>query len=234
MQTIYELDASRCWTGGVREIGDLDGVPAGWAATPVAPVPNDGEKALLTADWTWDYVPSDWEDPAKAGEAKKLAFDQQMAAALVAFNEFRQSPMTWDFGDTPMKDEDEVLVVDEENAPVSAGVQSLQMRDTLENPDQRNWQAAVAGANEIPVEARDVVVIPLKTTENFWIQTTANQALRILANMVDQEPPSALARGYQMIARHGQLKKTLRDLMASPEATAEDILAVDVRAGWPA
>lgn len=158
--------------------------------------------------------------PPTALETLKAA---RLAEAEAYYNEVRQTPMAWDFGDT--------LALDDDGAPAGpAGVQTLQMRDDpyAGQDDLKNWLSVGAGAITALLGAQPNAPHPMKTTANVWVQTTAAQALAVLVSG-DGVQVSALQRGYAMLQRHGAIKKAIREAV-----DAAALAAIDVTAGYPA
>lgn len=146
---------------------------------------------------------------------------QQLAAAAAQYDVHRQSPMPWNFGSVQAKD-------DAGLSQGAAGVQTLQMRNTAQQDDVKNWLAAAQGAAAMVSAGAGASLLPLKTTANLWVQTTAAEVLQALVTGDGTQTP-ALARGQAMLAAYGVLKHQI-----TASATAAAALAIDVTAGWPA
>ncbi|MFN3585198.1 hypothetical protein [Phenylobacterium sp.] len=156
--------------------------------------------------------------------AEKAALKR--AAAEAYYNQVRQTPMTWDFGQIEALDDDGV-------SAGAAGVQTLQMRDDPYNgqDDLKNWLSVGAGAITALLGSAPTTLQPLKTTANVWVQTTAAQALTVLVTG-DGVQLSALQRGYVMLQTFGAIKKAIADALEAEDEQALD--AIDVTAGYPA
>lgn len=145
---------------------------------------------------------------------------RQLVAAEVEYNERRQTPLTWDFGEILARDDDGI-------GRGPAGLQTLQMRDSPERNDLVNWLSAQVGAMTLIAAGQAEAILPLKVTSNFWVQTTAEQVIAVLVAGAGGQL-SALQRGQAMLARFGAIKKALAD--ATNPAT---VLEVDLTAGYP-
>lgn len=157
-------------------------------------------------------------DAMEAAHARTLALQEIEAE----YNARRTSPMSWDFGSTAALD-------DLGNAVGEAGSQTLQMREAPRD-DMKNWLAAQAGAAAAIGAGAPNTIMPIKTTANVWVQTTALQVMQVLV-AGDGVQLSALQRGIAQLARFGALKAQL----AAAE-DAEDLAAVRaaIATGWPA
>jgi hypothetical protein len=144
-----------------------------------------------------------------------------LGAAQIEYDQRRQSPMTWDFAAIEAKD-------DTGASHGAAGVQTLQMRDTPDNPDQKNWQSAALSASVAVMAGQAATPVPLKTSANVWVQTTAQQALQVLI-AGDGTQSGAFGRGLDMLRRYGALKAQINAAADTPA-----VMAIDLTAGWPA
>jgi hypothetical protein len=144
----------------------------------------------------------------------------KLAAAEAAYQAHRQSPFHWDFGAVETLDDFGV-------GQGPAGAQTLQMRDTPEQDDLKNWGFAFNAALAAAVAGAPQTLAPLKTSANVWVQTTAAQAMQVLMTGDGTQQP-AFARGVAMLAAYG-LKKA--EIGAAADAAA--LAGVDVEAGWP-
>jgi hypothetical protein len=144
----------------------------------------------------------------------------KLAAAEAAYQAHRQSPFHWDFGAVETLDDFGV-------GQGPAGAQTLQMRDTPEQDDLKNWGFAFNAALAAAVAGAPQTLVPLKTSANVWVQTTAAQAMQVLMTGDGTQQP-AFARGVAMLAAYGLKKAEI-----GAAADAEALAGVDVEAGWP-
>lgn len=133
---------------------------------------------------------------------------QALAEADAEYEARRTSPMPWDFGAVEALTDLGVSVG-------AAGPQTLQMRERPRD-DMKNWLALAAGASAAVGAGASGALLPLKTTGNVWVQTTAVQVLQVLV-AGDGAQLSALQRGAAQLARYGELK----GLIAAAEDAAE-------------
>lgn len=162
--------------------------------------------------------------PTRAWITEAIPVAEARAAALVAaelaFNAARQAPLTWDFGS--------IAALDDDGGSLGpAGAQTLQMRDSEGKDDLKNWLSAQAGAQAMKDLGLPDALLPVKTTANAWVQTTAIQVMQVLL-LGDGDQLSALQRGQAILRRFGVIKKAI-----NAAATTSVVLSIDVRAGYP-
>lgn len=210
--TLYALDAFGQWTGETRPAGPAEGWTAPWFYAPEAPPEVDAGQAAVLVDEAWMVVDRQ-EDPGSietARAAKRKAIDE-------AFQAHNTANFPWDFG--------AIEAVDDLGVSVGpAGVRSLQIRD-LE--DKTNWTAAHTVAMAAVALGAPETIVPLKCDDNVWVQTTALQAMQVLA-LGDGPVISLFQRQAANLARYGALKKPCADAVDQA-----DLDAIDEADGWP-
>lgn len=209
VDTICRLDpATAAFSGEVVQISEADGCPLGWVrAEPPGLIP-EGEQAIWDgSDWVVVGLVVDLE-PAR--KAKRAAIDE-------AFRVRNTANFPWDFG--------AIEAVDDLGVSVgAAGVRSLQIRD-LE--DKTNWTAAHTVAMAAVALGAPETIVPLKCDDNVWVQTTALQAMQVLA-LGDGPVISLFQRQAANLARYGALKKPCADAV-----NQANLDAIDEATGWP-
>ena len=210
--TLYELDALGQWTSETRQVDPAEGWTAPWFYAPHAPPVVDAGQAAVLVGEAWTVV--DRQEDAGLIEAARAA---KRAAIDEAFQAHNTANFPWDFG--------AIEAVDDLGVSVGpAGVRSLQIRD-LE--DKTNWTAAHTVAMAAVALGAPETIVPLKCDDNVWVQTTALQAMQVLA-LGDGAAISLFQRQAANLARYGALKKACGDAV---DHAALD--AIDITAGWP-
>lgn len=148
----------------------------------------------------------------------------RLDAAAAAYETERTKPFAWDFGTL-------AALYDDGSAAGAAGEQTLQMRDEPDHPDQANWTKLLTGVTLALMGGGGALVFPMKTSANVWVQTTAADVAKVLAQG-DGVKVSALQRGQTQLQRFGLIKQELRALADADDA--EGLRAYDVAAGYPA
>lgn len=140
-------------------------------------------------------------------DAKRAALDALFAAKWT-------TPFSHDFGSIATAD-------DSGNVGGAAGVQTLQMRDDTDHPDQRNWNVVATNAAICALGGALTTVIPIKVTSNVWVRTTAADLLALL--------PQVSARQVTILAAYGALKAAI-----GAAADAAALAAIDIAAPFAA
>jgi hypothetical protein len=147
----------------------------------------------------------DIPEPAITPEMRAAEVERLCAAVDAERDRRLAQDFAYDFGAT--------LALDDTGAEISAGVRLLQMRPS----DRANWQTLQGAALTAVVSGQPDAILPMRAEDNWNIQTTAAQALHVLAAMT--------AHGSALLFAGGVIKSAVR--------AADDPAAVDILAGWP-
>lgn len=110
----------------------------------------------------------------------------------------------YDYGETP--------ALDDTGAEIAAGVRLLQMQPE----DRANWQALQGAALTAVVSGVPETILPMRSEDNWNIQTTAAQVLQVLAAMT--------ANRAALLFHGGALKSQQRAVYPA---------IIDRMVGWP-
>ena len=195
---MFELD--HISAEGVAHLFDAD---AGCRTTrapgeDLSDLPDDLQ-AAISEHWPQGAVEAYAAAYARPAPTPREALD-------AIYDEKRRADFQWDFGSTS--------AIDDLGNTEPAGVRALQIRD---DGDQSNWNSAATAALLAFVGGTPARLLPIKSVDNFWIQTPASQVLQVL--------PAMMGRQVALLARYGALKAEL--------LAAEDPATIDVAFGWP-
>lgn len=176
----------------------LGGAKADTALYPEG-LPAQIERALrFSAIMAATLAPAEPLTPAEAVARLCVAVDTERDRRLAL-------DFTYDFGETP--------AVDDGGVEIEAGVRHLQMRES----DRANWQALQGAALTAIVSGQPGTLLPMRAEDNWNIQTTATQALQVLAAMT--------AHGATLLFHGGALKSAIR--------AAEEPASINIMTDWP-
>ena len=174
----------------------------------------------VTVRGTAIYTVATWGPlTVAAGAAPGAPLDDLKASALTQLETIYadkvSSPFSWDFGALHG-------IADDGSTISNVGVRTLQLRGLQ---DQANWEVANQSAILAVFGGAPTTIIPLRTSDNVWVQTPASTVLHVLAQG-DGTQQGMFGRQLACLARKGQLKSAI-------EGAVDAASLPDLTTGWP-